>query len=181
MLLGRVEYCEIALWIAERESSASRKRIGFRRELGPAGIAGGAGGVGEQVVDRHPVAGVGRIVGQVLRDRVVERQLAFLHQLEDERGGELLRDRPQAKLGVGRVGHVPLHVGHPVAFLEDHLPVGGHQGGAVEEPVGMVGRQEPVDGPGIGRGGAVLGQRGAEREKQEQKAEEQGRAHGYRG
>src|SRR6185436_21179197 len=52
-----------------------------------------------------------RSLGQVLRERVVEVELALVSELEDRSGGESLRDRGDRVLGVGRRVDALLDVG----------------------------------------------------------------------
>jgi hypothetical protein len=51
--------------------------------------------------------------GVVLRDRVVEAELALLGQLQDRRGGELLGDRAEPKLVSGGWRQVPSRLASP--------------------------------------------------------------------
>ena len=124
-------------------------------------VVGDARGVGEQVVDRDLVPRLGR-VGQVFLDLVLDVQLAPLLEDHDGHGRELLGDRPQAELGLGRVGHVMLQVGHAVALAEEDLAVASHQDRAAEmvalDPRGHVFLDPGRELVRIGRGG--LGRRG---------------------
>jgi hypothetical protein len=51
-----------------------------------------------------------RRVFQILRDRIIDAQLAAFLKKKDARGGELLRERADPKPGSARVGDMPLKV-----------------------------------------------------------------------
>jgi hypothetical protein len=55
-------------------------------------VVGHARGVRQEVAQRDLMS-VRRIVGQVIRHRIVGRELAAIRQPQDRGGGELLRDR----------------------------------------------------------------------------------------
>ncbi len=74
--------------------------------------------MGPEVFDRDLPA-LGRVVGQDLRDLILEADLALLDQQEDGDGRELLGDRAQAEDHVGRDRHAELEVGQAVALAED--------------------------------------------------------------
>ena len=73
-----------------------------------------------------------RVVGQVLADGVVQRQLAGLDELQRRHGGEHLVHRADAELGVGRVRRAALSVGKAPGVLEQDLAVAGDEHGAGE-------------------------------------------------
>jgi len=76
-----------------------------------------AGRVREHAPDRRGV----RTLGQVCRQRVVERQLAGLPQLHDPDRRERLRDRADPVLRLRRRLLARLHVGEPERPLPDEL------------------------------------------------------------
>ena len=86
------------------------------------GVAGDAAGVGQEVVDRHALPRLRRVV-DVLADRILDLELAPLLEDEDRHRRELLGDRPQAELGLRRVGDLVLGVGEAVALAEEGLAV----------------------------------------------------------
>jgi hypothetical protein len=96
----------------------------------------------EQLVDRDfrghlPV----RVVGQVARDGVLERELAAFGQLRDGDAREHLVHRAEVELRVGAVGDPLLFVRHAVGFLEDGRAVAHDEHRAGER----VGGDRPVD------------------------------------
>ena len=113
-----------------------------------------AAGVGEQLLDGHHGL-LGRVVREVARDGRVEVDLALFDELQDERGGELLGHRPDAVLGVGRVGDAPRHLGFAEAVFVHHLVARGEQDRAVEQADVVIGLHQRVDvgGDVLSRGG----------------------------
>ena len=59
----------------------------------------------QQVVQGNPIASVFAIIRQIIRDLVVQVDLAFLDQLHHEHAAELFADRSQPKLGVRGIGN----------------------------------------------------------------------------
>ena len=74
-----------------------------------------------------PGSNVFAIVGKIIRELAVERQLAALDQLHDQGGRELLAHGAKTKLRLRRIGNRPLQVSHPVALAQDDLPMLGHK------------------------------------------------------
>ncbi len=136
-------------------------------EAGKPRVAGDARRVVEQLVDRDLGARVLAVVGQGVGEGGVELQLAVPDELQHDRRGELLRDRGEAELRVGRVRDLPLEVREAEALLEDHLPVLGDEGRAVERADLLVPLQEGVDG-----GRLVVGEEadGGEDERRDRRA-----------
>ena len=58
---------------------------------------------------------------QVSGDPVVEREPATLGESKDRRRGELLGQRSEAIVRVGRAGHAFFEIGHPVTLAKDDL------------------------------------------------------------
>ena len=79
------------------------------------------------MVQRDSISGVFAIVRQVIGDRVIELDFAFLNQLHDEHAAELLAYRSQSKLCVGGIGDVPFTVRHAKGFLINDLALVGHE------------------------------------------------------
>src|SRR5690606_8380201 len=83
------------------------------------------GGVREEMADRDPVPARGR-AGEVLREAVVEGQLAVLREQQDAGGGELLADGPRLVDRPGCRRHLVLEVREAVARALHHLAVPQH-------------------------------------------------------
>ena len=83
------------------------------------------GEVREETPERRPV----RTLGQVQVDRVVERELAGVAQLEEARGDERLRDRRDRILGLGRRLAARLDVGEAHGIRPDELRASKDRGG----------------------------------------------------
>ena len=81
--------------------------------------------MGEQVLDRD-LPPVRRVVGQVLRDVLLDPELPPLGQHQDGRRRELLGDRSELEHHLGPVGHLKLHIGEAVPLAQHHLPVQHH-------------------------------------------------------
>ena len=94
--------------------------------------------MGHQLPQRDRlVEGIGRLeIGQILRDRRVEIELALLDELHDGEIGEQLRDGADAINGVGRGRLLRLRIGEAEAPRpDDGLIV--HQGdGQGRQPLG---------------------------------------------
>jgi hypothetical protein len=69
-----------------------------------------------------------------LRDGVVDRQLPLLGQQENERGDELLADRPDLERRIRLDGHVGREFSLAIAFLEDDRPLSHDGDGEADEP-----------------------------------------------
>ncbi len=91
-------------------------------EFGQAREALDARGVIQQLAHGHRVVARG-IVGQELRQLVVERQLFVFGQHHDGRGGELLGDRAQPIDRLGRGRHVVFQIGEAIAAGQHDVPV----------------------------------------------------------
>ena len=130
-------------------------------------VALDAGGVCQEVLDRDHVP-LGRVAGQVLLDRILERELPVLRQHQDRCGRELLRDRPEPEDHVRLERHAEFQVGHAVRLPEDGASVLDHDDGGA----GTVGLkrslEKRVDGGGRGccpgRGGGGRGRGRGEQE-----------------
>ena len=95
-----------------------------RHEARDSGVALDPRRVVEELLDGH-VLRVGK-VGNVLRQRIGERDLALLHELKDRDGRVLLRHRPDPEDHVGLDRDVQLEVRHAVALAEECLTVLRH-------------------------------------------------------
>ena len=94
------------------------------------------------MIDRDLVP-VCRVVGQKLRDRVIDRQFAALLQEHYRGARKLFRNRSHAEYRVGRDWNAMLDVGQTVSSLvHDLAAVEYHDRGA--RPVAGVGRFEIV-------------------------------------
>jgi hypothetical protein len=153
-------------------SGVSGDRELLVEKLGQAGIAGDPRGVGQQVLDRHLRPRRWRI-GVVFRDRIVDRQLALVDQLQDRRGGELLGDGAEAELGVGGVGDIPFAVGRAEALAPDRRAVLGHQDRAAEALGFQIRRDQFTRLFGVvGRGAGRRGGQGGTGRQQARRAEQ---------
>jgi hypothetical protein len=85
--------------------------------------------VREEVVDRDRLLVVGHAL-EVVRDRIVDRELAAGLERQDRGGRELLRDRTQREDAGGRDRHAGLAVGQAVPLAEDGAPVLDDEDGA---------------------------------------------------
>ena len=94
---GAEDLAEVVVVVDEREVECLRGQVR------------NAGAMGENVADRDPVLAVALVAGDVLGDRVVERQQAPLAELVDHERGDRLRGRVDAERRLGRRGH-PLGV-----------------------------------------------------------------------
>jgi hypothetical protein len=84
----------------------------------------GAAGVREELVDGYLRGDVlVRIVGQVFAHRVVERDLARLHELENRDGRKHFVHRANAKFRGERVGSFLFAVGHAVGSGENRFAI----------------------------------------------------------
>jgi hypothetical protein len=91
-----------------------------RAKLRHLGEVGDAGGVIEQVTQRHLVAASLK-VRQPLRDVIVEAELPLIAQLEDRGGGELLGGGADRDDRVHRHRHVTLDVGLAIRLEEQRV------------------------------------------------------------
>ena len=94
---------------------------------------------------RAIVARIFSIVGQVIRDFRIELDLSLLDELHRQRRRELLRDRAEAKLRIGRIRNIPLHIRLPVRTFVNNLPILRDEGRAIELPVLVRERQHFLD------------------------------------
>ena len=141
--------------VGEREAGDARHEVRERRRLreprvvvelldgAVAEVVGEARRVGEEVLDRDGVLGVGEEgllrrparqdlhVGelrQVVPDRVVELEPRLLEQDERSDAGEDLRHRVDAADRVPLHGEAGPDVAHPIGLPIHDPPVAGHQG-----------------------------------------------------
>jgi hypothetical protein len=77
--------------------------------------------VREQLADRDPVRDLGREAGEILPDRVVERQLAGVDKLRDRDGGERLPDRAD----VNAISTAPENF-LAAAVFDNRVAISGH-------------------------------------------------------
>ena len=77
-------------------------------------------GVAQHVANRQRLAVIGQL-GNVLADRIVERELAVAGEQLHRHRGELLRHRSRLEDRVGRVANIVFQIGHAVG-LEQHRP-----------------------------------------------------------
>lgn len=73
------------------------------------------------------------IIRQVSRDGRGEVNLASLHHLHNQRGGELLCHGAEPKSGIRGIRDVPFHVGFSITLAQDGLPVFRDQRRAVKQ------------------------------------------------
>ena len=97
-------------------------------EVRHVGVALDPGGVGQQVLDRDRLA-AGRVVGQELRDRVRDRELAFLDEHQEGDRRELLRHRADAEHHVRLDRYAQFEVRHAVGRAAEDLALPGHDDG----------------------------------------------------
>ena len=96
----------------------------------------------EEVSDRDSVLRKRR---QKACRSIVEREPATLGESKDRRRGELLGQRSEAIVRVGRAGQAFFEIGHPVTLAKDDLTLTHDEHGRAGNVAAVVAHQ-PVDG-----------------------------------
>jgi len=102
--------------------------VGFGHPTGDVGVGLDSACVVQELADGRAAAGL-RVIGNELGQRLVERELPFLHQLKKRGCSELLGDRPDPKDGGRRNGRFRLKVGETASPFVHRLPALGDNDG----------------------------------------------------
>ena len=138
------------------------------------GVAADARGVVEQHLHRDLVAA--GIAGHELRQRIGQRQLAVLGQLQHRGGGELLGHRADAEHLSGRERHVEFEVGAAAGAAVQHLVAAREQHRHARRLRIAVVRQGPLGEAGhVGLRRRLRG--GGGRQERQQQSEHREQAH----
>jgi hypothetical protein len=121
------------------------------QESGESNEIGNAGGVRQKFADSDAFPRVPAVVGEIVRDVPIEPQLAFIHELQHQQCGKLLRHRPNFELRLQIVGNVPFAIGKAEGALIQDFALTGDEDAAVEVSGGEVSLHELVDLSRYGR------------------------------